>query len=149
MEGRPSVSSKYQGRNGARPSSLCAPRVLCAKILNRPGSKQSNRTHMKTKTALSLLAAASLALSSAAFAAGGKTYQVTGPVLEVNDSMIAVQKGKDRWEINRDSSTKVSGDLKVGEKVTITYTMSATDVEVKAAKGAKKEAASPAASPKK
>jgi hypothetical protein len=103
---------------------------------------------MKTKTALSLLAAASLALSSAAFAAG-KTYQVTGPVLEVNDSMIAVQKGKDRWEINRDSSTKVSGDLKVGEKVTITYTMSATDVEVKAAKGAKKEAASPAASPKK
>jgi hypothetical protein len=102
---------------------------------------------MKTKTALSLLAAASLALSSAAFAAGAKTYQVTGPVLEVNDSMIAVQKGKDRWEINRDSSTKVSGDLKVGEKVTITYTMSATDVVVKAAKGAKKGAASPAASP--
>jgi hypothetical protein len=102
---------------------------------------------MKTKTALSLLAAASLALSSAAFAAGAKTYQVTGPVLEVNDSMIAVQKGKDRWEINRDSSTKVSGDLKVGEKVTITYTMSATDVQVKAAKGAKKGAASPAASP--
>lgn len=104
---------------------------------------------MKTKTALSLLAAAGLALSSAAFAAGGKTYQVTGPVLEVNDSMIAVQKGKDRWEINRDSSTKVSGDLKVGEKVTVTYTMSATDVEVKAAKGAKKEGASPTASPKK
>jgi hypothetical protein len=102
---------------------------------------------MKTKTALSLLAAASLALSSAAFAAGAKTYQVTGPVLEVNDSMIAVQKGKDRWEINRDSSTKVSGDLKVGEKVTITYTMSATDVQVKATKGAKKGAASPAASP--
>ncbi len=96
---------------------------------------------MKTKTALSLLAAASLALSSAAFAAGAKTYQVTGPVLEVNDSMIAVQKGKDRWEINRDANTKVTGDLKVGEKVTVTYTMSA--------KGAKKEAASPAASPKK
>src|SRR5881227_4471854 len=94
--------------------------------------------------ALSLLAAASLALSSMAFAAGGKTYQVTGPVLEVNDSLIAVQKGKDRWEINRDSSTKVSGDLKVGEKVTVTYTMTATDVEVKAGKGAKKEATSPA-----
>jgi hypothetical protein len=104
---------------------------------------------MKTQAVLSLLAAASLALSSAAFAAGAKTYQVTGPVLEVNDSMIAVQKGKDRWEINRDSSTKVSGDLKVGEKVTITYTMSATDVEVKAGKGARKEAPSPAASPQK
>jgi hypothetical protein len=104
---------------------------------------------MNTK-ALSLIAAASLALSSLVFAAGAKTYQVTGPVLEVTDSMIAVQKGsKDRWEINRDSSTKVSGDLKVGEKVTITYTMSATDVEVKAAKGAKKEAAGAAASPKK
>ena len=94
------------------------------------------------------MAAASLALSSAAFA-GAKTYQVTGPVLEVNDSMIAVQKGKDRWEVNRDSNTKVSGDVKVGDKVTVTYTMTATDVEVKAGKGGKKEGASPAASPKK
>ena len=82
---------------------------------------------------LSLLAAASLIMGNAAFAAG-KTYQVTGPVMEVNDSMIAVQKGKERWEIARDSSTKVNGDLKVGAKVTITYTMSATDVEVKADK---------------
>src|SRR5205807_7173808 len=105
---------------------------------------------MKT-TIFSLVAAASLALSGVAFA-GAKDYQVTGPVLEVNDSMIAVQKGKDRWEINRDSNTKVNGDLKVGEKVTVTYTMSATDVAVKAGKaekGAKKEGASPAASPKK
>src|SRR5205807_7366651 len=103
---------------------------------------------MNIKTAFSLLAAASLALSNAAFAAGAKTYQVTGPVLEVTDAMIAVQKGKDRWEINRDANTKVTGDLKVGEKVTVTYTMSATDVEVKAGKGAKKEAASPPGSPK-
>ena len=106
---------------------------------------------MKIKLPLSLLAAASLALSSAAFAAGAKTYQVTGPVLEVTDSMIVIEKGakKERWEINRDANTKVTGDLKVGEKVKITYTMSATDVEVKAGKGGKKEAASPAASPKK
>jgi hypothetical protein len=104
---------------------------------------------MNIKTAFSLLAAASLALSSALLAAGEKTYQVTGPVLEVTDSMIAVQKGKDRWEIKRDSSTKVTGDLKVGEKVTITYTMTATDVEVKAgkAKGKKKEPTSPAGAP--
>ena len=104
---------------------------------------------MKIKLPFSLLAAASLALSSAAFAAGAKTYQVTGPVLEVTDSIIAVQKGKDRWEINRDANTKVTGDPKVGEKVTVTYTMSATDVEVKAGKGGKKEGASPAKSPKK
>src|SRR5947199_5999921 len=92
---------------------------------------------MKIKLPLSLLAAATLAFSSAAFAAGAKTYAVTGPVLEVSDSMIAVQKGKDRWEVARDSSTKVTGDVKVGEKVHITYTMTATEVDVKAAKGAK------------
>lgn len=94
---------------------------------------------MKIRLPLGLLAAASLALSSAAFA-GAKTYEVTGPVLEVTDSMIVVQKGKDRWEVNRDANTKVTGDVKVGDKVKITYTMSATDVEVKAGKGAKKEA---------
>jgi len=104
---------------------------------------------MNIKEIFSLLAAASLAFSSAAFAAGAKTYQVTGPVLEVTDSMIAVQKGKDRWEVNRDANTKVTGDLKVGEKVTITYTMSATEVEAKAGKGGKKEGASPAGAPKK
>ena len=64
--------------------------------LNRINSAESNR-HMKIKLPLGLLAAASLALSSAAFAAGGKTYEVTGPVLEVTDSMFVVQKGKDRW----------------------------------------------------
>jgi len=91
------------------------------------------------KAAFSLLAATSLALSSVAFA-GAKTYEVTGPVLEVTESMIVVQKGKDRWEMNRDANTKVTGDVKVGDKVHVTYTMSATDVEVKAGKGAKKEA---------
>src|SRR5216110_2485479 len=106
---------------------------------------------MKIKLPLSLLAAASVALSSAAFAAGAKTYQVTGPVLEVNDSMIVVQKGKERWEVDRNSDTKVNGDVKVGDKVTVSYTMTAKNVEVKAAKaekGAKKEKASPSASPK-
>ena len=89
------------------------------------------------KAAFSLLAAASLAFSSVAFA-GAKTYEVTGPVLEVNDSMIVVQKGKDRWELDRDSNTKVTGEVKVGDKVHITYTMTAKDVEVKAGKGGKK-----------
>ena len=104
---------------------------------------------MKT-TVFSLVAAASLALSGVAFAAA-KDYQVTGPVLEVNDSMIVVQKGKDRWELDRNSDTKVNGDVKVGDKVTVNYTMTAKSVEVKAAKaekGAKKEKASPSASPK-
>jgi hypothetical protein len=90
-------------------------------------------------TLFSLLAVVRLALSSAAFA-GSKDYQVTGPVLEVTDSMIAVQKGKDRWEIAKDSSTKSAGEVKVGDKVTVHYTMTATSIEAKAAeKGAKKE----------
>ena len=93
---------------------------------------------MKLNRVFCLLAAGTIALSSTAFA-GATTYQVTGPVQEVNDSMIVVMKGKERFEINRDSSTKVTGDLKVGDKVTIQYTMTAKDVEVKADKGAKKE----------
>ena len=50
------------------------------------------------KHTASLILAVSLALSNAALAAGAKDYQVTGPVLEVTDTMIAVKKGKDRWE---------------------------------------------------
>src|ERR1043166_5955678 len=86
---------------------------------------------MKLKILFSVVAAGTLAFGSLALAAGTKTYQVTGPVLEVNDSMIAVQKGKERWEIARDASTKVNGDLKVGAKVTIEYSMTAASVEVK------------------
>jgi hypothetical protein len=78
-----------------------------------------------------------LVLASVAWSAGPNAYQVTGPVLELKPDMIAVQKGKDRWEIGRDSSTKVSGDLKVGSKVTIQYRMTATSVEVKPEKSKK------------
>jgi len=47
--------------------------------------------------------------ATVAFAGPAQTYQVTGPILEMNDSMIAVEKeqGKnERWEIARDASTK-------------------------------------------
>ena len=67
-------------------------------------------------------------------APAGKTYQVTGPVLELTDSKIAVEKGKEKWEIARTADSKVTGDLKVGAKVTIEYTMTATTVTVKPAK---------------
>jgi hypothetical protein len=99
---------------------------------------------MKKLTALGLFAAVGLSFSSLAFA-GTKDYQVTGPILEMNDTMIAVQKGKDRWEITRDSSTKAMGEMKVGDKVTVHYTMTATSIEAKAAKAKEaKAAASPA-----
>ena len=87
---------------------------------------------------LAFLLSFGLLLSASVFAAT-KTYQVTGPVLEVSDTMIAVQKGNDRWEIARDASTKVTGDLKVGAKVTIEYRMTATAVDVKAEKATKKK----------
>src|SRR4051794_8937648 len=67
-------------------------------------------------------------------AAQPKTYQVTGPVLELTGDMIVVKKGNDRWEIARDAATKVTGDLKVGATVTIQYRMTAAAVDVKAAK---------------
>lgn len=82
---------------------------------------------------LSVLAlGATLFAGPAAFAAD-KTYQVTGPVLEVTDTTVTVQKGKEKWEIARGADTKVTGELKVGAKVTVTYTMTATAIEAKEA----------------
>ena len=75
-----------------------------------------------------------LLMASVAFAGAPKSYQVTGPVLEVKDDTITVQKGNEKWEIARDKATKVSGDLKVGSKVTIQYQMKATEIEVKGAR---------------
>ena len=71
-----------------------------------------------------------LLLSSVVYAA--KTYQVTGVITALTAKVITVQKSNDeKWEIDRDDSTKVTGDLKVGAKVTIEYKMTATTVEVK------------------
>lgn len=66
-------------------------------------------------------------------------YQVTGPVLDVTDTTIVVEKGKEKWEIARDKDTKVAGDLKKGAKVTIQYRMTATSVEVKDAQAPAKK----------
>lgn len=80
-----------------------------------------------------LLTAALMLASSLAFA-GTKTYQATGPVLEVKDNMIVIQKGKEKWEIAKDKDTKVTGDLKVGSKATVQYTMKAATIDAKADK---------------
>jgi hypothetical protein len=77
-------------------------------------------------------------LASPAFAADVKTYQVTGPVVSVTDSAITVKKGSDNWEIAKSAETKTSGDVKVGDKVTVMYRMSATSIEAKAAAKPKK-----------
>jgi len=77
---------------------------------------------------------------SSAFAALPKTYQVTGAVLELRDDVIVVQKGKEKWEIARSADTRVTGDLKVGSKVTIEYRKSAATIEVKGDASADKKA---------
>jgi hypothetical protein len=62
-----------------------------------------------------------------------KTYQATGPIVALTDDVISVDKGKEGiWEIARSKDAKVTGDLKVGAKVTITYRMTAATIEVKA-----------------
>ena len=89
---------------------------------------------MKTLlNALVVAGALQLAILSAFSAETAKTYQVTGPILELTDKAIIVQKGDERWEVARDEKTRIDGDLKVGNKVTIHYRMLAVSVEAKAA----------------
>jgi hypothetical protein len=68
-------------------------------------------------------------VASVAFA--GKTYQFTGTVLEVKDNVIIVDKAGEKYEMSKDASTKVKGDLKVGAKVTVKYESRAAEIEVK------------------
>src|SRR3989442_15923274 len=96
-------------------------------------------------TTITLFAVASLALSGVAFAAGAKTHEVTGTVLETTPTKIVIQKGAERWEIDLDPQTKVGGEIKVGAKVTITYTMSAAKID--AGPLSKLKAAAEAAAP--
>jgi len=86
-------------------------------------------------------------LSVSTFAADAITYHVTGPIVELTDTKIVVEKGKNKWEVTRNAETKVIGELKVGAKVTIRYAMTAQAVEVKddkVAKGAAQPADKPA-----
>jgi hypothetical protein len=94
---------------------------------------------MKSLKSLStgLLCGAILLGAATLQAADVKTYQVTGPVLELTPTSIVVQKGDDKWEIARNKNTKISGELKVGAKVTIQYSMVAAEIEVKAGKAKK------------
>jgi len=62
-----------------------------------------------------------------------KTYQATGPIVALTDDVISVDKGKEGiWEIARTKDSKITGELKVGAKVTVVYRMTAATIEVKA-----------------
>lgn len=74
-------------------------------------------------------AAVAALFATPALAAGAKSYQVTGPVLEVTADTVTVQKGSEKWQINT-GGTAPAG-LKAGDKVTVEYTMTATKITAK------------------
>ena len=77
---------------------------------------------------------------TATSAMAAKTYQVTGPIVDMDDKTITMMKGKEKWEIERGPSTKIEGEAKKGAKATVYYRMTAETVEVKGdVKAAKKK----------
>src|SRR5688572_8612141 len=64
-------------------------------------------------------------------AESAKSYQVTGPVVALTDSVITVQKDDEKWEINRATASKPDGKLAVGDRVTVHYRMTADRIEIK------------------
>jgi hypothetical protein len=84
-----------------------------------------------TVLALAVLSSILVAAPAVRTVAAVNTYQVTGPVLDVSNDKITVQKGKDKWELARDSNTKVTGAIAKGKTVTIHYRMIANDITVK------------------
>ena len=93
------------------------------------------RSTLATATACGLLFSA----AAPAFAAP-KDYQITGDVVAINDTTISIKKGAAApWEIGKGADTKGADTLKVGDHVTVHYTMMAGAVEVGAAGGAKEK----------
>ena len=87
----------------------------------------------------SLILAAALAFTTVATAAlaAEKSYQVTGAVTEVTDSSITVDKKGEKFQIAR-GSVDVPAEVKVGSKVTVNYSMTATAITAKDAPAAAK-----------
>lgn len=77
-----------------------------------------------------------VALLMAAFVAGGyaaaKSYQFTGVVKASDGGSMTVEKSaKETWQFEVSKDTK--GSAKVGDKVTVYYKMTATEIESKPA----------------
>lgn len=95
-------------------------------------SKSNSASTLNRLAAVSMLALVALPAW-----AGAKDYQVTGQVQAVDATTITVLKGKEKFEIARDATTKAPADVKVGDKVTVYYSMKASEIEAKAAKAPK------------
>ena len=81
-----------------------------------------------------VLTAFVLVLLVSAFVAGGdaaaKSYQFTGVVKAADAGSVTVEKSaKETWQFEVSKDTK--GSPKVGDKVTVSYKMVATEIEVK------------------
>ena len=77
---------------------------------------------IKIKTVLAMIAMASLALSSLAFAAGGKTFTASGKLTKVTSAEFTIRTPVQDLIVARDANTKVSGgDLHKGQSATVLY----------------------------
>jgi len=84
----------------------------------------------RTLVACALLACV---ISTAIALAAPRTYQFTGTVKAADKETFTVEKSAtETWTFSIDASTK--GTPKLGDKVTVTYKMVATGIEVKPAK---------------
>ena len=88
---------------------------------------------MKRIAWFSTIVCVALALGfGAGLRAAGKAYQFTGTVKSADGGTLTVEKSaKEVWTFSTDRDTK--GSAKVGDKVTVSYKMVATQVEAKAA----------------
>ena len=74
----------------------------------------------------------------AALGAAAKAYQFSGTVKANDGGTLTVEKSaKETWTFTTTKDTK--GTAKVGDKVTVYYTMTATEIEAKAAPAATKK----------
>ncbi len=86
------------------------------------------------KTLFAAATAGTLWLTAAApsaLALSPTTYDATGPVLEMTDTTVTIMfHGKEKWTFAKDTATKGADAIKVGDKVTVHYTMTAGSVDM-------------------
>jgi hypothetical protein len=76
----------------------------------------------KIKAALTIIAMASVALSSVAYAADGKTYTASGKLTHVSSNEFTIRTPVQDLMVTRDAKTKVvGGELKKGASATVLY----------------------------
>lgn len=94
---------------------------------------------MRQLAAWLVLAAVALAVGfGAGLKAAAKAYQFTGTVKSNDAGTLTVEKSaKETWTFTTTKDTK--GAAKVGDRVTVYYTMTATEIEAKAAPAATKK----------